>query len=103
MEQRQHQMLGAIAQYMPPSVKVNTPKGGYFLWLEFEPPFNAVRLYQLALKEGISIAPGSMFSTSDQFNHAFRLNTSFTWNEQLEQAMKTLGRLCYSLITEKRG
>ena len=103
MEQRQHQMLGAIAQYMPPSVKVNTPKGGYFLWLEFEPPFNAIRLYQLALKEGISIAPGSMFSTSDQFNHAFRLNTSFTWNEQLDQAMKTLGRLCHSLIIDKRG
>ncbi|MGF7480163.1 PLP-dependent aminotransferase family protein [Providencia sp. SP181] len=102
MEQRQHQMLGAIAKYMPSSVKVNMPKGGYFLWLEFEPPFNAIRLYQLALKEGISIAPGSMFSTSDQFNHAFRLNASFTWTERIEEAMKTLGRLCHQLIKEKR-
>ncbi|SUC31614.1 Uncharacterized HTH-type transcriptional regulator ydcR [Providencia rettgeri] len=102
MEQRQHQMLSAIAKYMPQSVKVNTPKGGYFLWLEFEPPFNAIRLYQLALKEGISIAPGSMFSTSDQFNHAFRLNASFTWSERVEEAMKTLGRLCHFLINERR-
>ncbi|HHR6019956.1 TPA: PLP-dependent aminotransferase family protein, partial [Providencia alcalifaciens] len=101
MEQRQHLMLSAIAKYMPPTVKVNTPKGGYFLWLEFEPPFNALQLYQLALKEGISIAPGSMFSTSDQFNHAFRLNASFTWNDRLEQAMKVLGRLCYRLTGHK--
>lgn len=102
LEQRQHRLLSAIAQYMPDSVKVNTPKGGYFLWLEFEPPFNAVRLYQLALTQGISIAPGSMFSTSDQFNHAFRLNCSFTWSAQLEEAMKILGRLCHQLLNEKR-
>lgn len=102
LEQRQHRLLSAIAQYMPDSVKVNTPKGGYFLWLEFEPPFNAVRLYQLALTQGISIAPGSMFSTSDQFNHAFRLNFSFTWSAQLEEAMKILGSLCHQLLNEKR-
>ncbi len=101
LEQRQHRLLTAVAQYLPKTVKVNSPKGGYFLWLEFEPPFNAVRLYQLALKEGISIAPGSMFSTSNQFNHAFRLNFSFAWSDQLEEAMKTLGRLCHLLIDEK--
>lgn len=97
LEQRQHRMLYAISEYFPSDVKVNCPQGGYFLWLEFEPPFDAVKLYRMALNEQISIAPGSMFSTSDQFNHAFRLNCSFEWNERLENAMKVLGQLCHVL------
>lgn len=96
-------MLRAIGDYMPASVKVNCPKGGYFLWLEFEPLFNAQRLYQLALAEGISIAPGSMFCTSEQFNHAFRLNASFDWNQEMERAMQTLGNICHILLAEIGG
>ncbi|MCC8465695.1 aminotransferase-like domain-containing protein [Photorhabdus bodei] len=103
LEQRQQLMLRAIGDYMPVSVKVNRPKGGYFLWLEFEPLFNAQRLYQLALAEGISIAPGSMFCTSEQFNHAFRLNASFDWNQEMERAMQTLGNICHILLAEIGG
>ncbi|PHM54459.1 class I aminotransferase [Xenorhabdus sp. KK7.4] len=100
LEQRQIQMLRAVSEYFPDSVKVNSTRGGYFIWLEFEPPFNARRLYQLALAKNISIAPGSMFSTSSQFDHAFRLNTSFAWNETQAAAMKTLGSLCRMLLKE---
>ncbi|CDH35030.1 PLP-dependent aminotransferase family protein [Xenorhabdus bovienii] len=100
LEQRQSQILRAISEYFPDSVKVNSARGGYFLWLEFEPPFNANRLYQLALAKGISIAPGSMFSTSSQFDHAFRLNTSFAWNDVQASAMKTLAGLCHTLLRE---
>ncbi|MDE9482839.1 PLP-dependent aminotransferase family protein [Xenorhabdus bovienii] len=100
LEQRQSQVLRAISEYFPDSVKVNSARGGYFLWLEFEPPFNANRLYQLALAKGISIAPGSMFSTSSQFDHAFRLNTSFAWNDVQASAMKTLAGLCHTLLRE---
>ncbi|MDR0217278.1 MAG: PLP-dependent aminotransferase family protein [Enterobacteriaceae bacterium] len=100
LEQRQLQMLRAVSEYFPHSVKVNSTRGGYFIWLEFETPFSANRLYQLALAKGISIAPGSMFSTSSQFDHAFRLNTSFAWNETQAAAMKTLGSLCHMLLKE---
>ncbi|PHM47377.1 PLP-dependent aminotransferase family protein [Xenorhabdus miraniensis] len=100
LEQRQGQMLRAISEYFPQSVKVNSARGGYFLWLEFEPPFNANRLYQLALAKNISIAPGSMFSTSSQFDHAFRLNTSFAWDEMQAVAMKDLGNMCHMFLKE---
>ncbi|MBD2801038.1 PLP-dependent aminotransferase family protein [Xenorhabdus sp. M] len=100
LEQRQNQMLQAISEYFPPSVKVNKARGGYFLWLEFEPPFSSSRLYQMALAKNISIAPGSMFSTSSQFDHAFRLNASFAWNETQASAMKDLGNMCYMLLNE---
>lgn len=54
-------MLYAISEYFPEDVKVNCPQGGYFLWLEFEPPFDAVKLYRMALNEQISIAPAPCF------------------------------------------
>ena len=45
----------------------------------------------------MSIAPGAMFSTSSQFNHAFRLNSSFQWNGQTEKGMQIIGEGCRKL------
>jgi DNA-binding transcriptional MocR family regulator len=56
-----------------------------------------MELYQRALAEGISIAPGRMFTTGDRFNHCFRLNASFEWSDRLETAIKTLARLIRNL------
>lgn len=97
LEQRRYRMLQAIQTHLPKDVKVNIPVGGYFLWLEFEPSFDANSLYHFALERGVSIAPGAMFSTSSQFNHAFRLNSSFQWNGQTEKGMQIIGEGCRKL------
>ncbi|MGL5423945.1 MAG: PLP-dependent aminotransferase family protein [Serratia fonticola] len=97
LAQRQSAMHQAIAQHFPPTVKVSQPDGGYFLWLELEATQSSMELYQRALAEGISIAPGRMFTTGDRFNHCFRLNASFEWSDRLETAIKTLARLIRSL------
>lgn len=97
LAQRQSAMHQAIAQHFPPTVKVSQPDGGYFLWLELEATQSSMDLYQRALAEGISIAPGRMFTTGDRFNHCFRLNASFEWSDRLETAIKTLARLIRSL------
>lgn len=76
---------------------MNIPTGGYFLWLEFESTFDANKLYHFALERGVSIAPGSMFSTSSQFNHAFRLNSSFQWNSRTEKGIEIIGEGCRKL------
>ncbi len=34
-----------------------------------------------------------MFTTGDHFNHCFRLNASFEWNDRFEEAIKTLAKL----------
>ncbi|WP_411751049.1 PLP-dependent aminotransferase family protein, partial [Serratia sp. (in: enterobacteria)] len=97
LAQRQSAMHQAIAHHFPPTVKVSQPDGGYFLWLELEATQSSMELYQRALAEGISIAPGRMFTTGDRFNHCFRLNASFEWSDRLETAIKTLARLIRSL------
>ncbi|MBJ2064418.1 PLP-dependent aminotransferase family protein [Serratia odorifera] len=97
LAQRQSAMRQAIAQHFPPTVKVSQPDGGYFLWLELEPSLSAMELYQRALALGVSIAPGRMFTTGNHFNHCFRLNASFEWNDRLDAAIATLASLIRAL------
>ena len=97
LAQRQSAMRQAIAHHFPPTVKVSQPDGGYFLWLELDPALSSMELYRRALARGISIAPGRMFTTGDHFNHCFRLNASFEWNDRFEEAIKTLAKLIRGL------
>ncbi|RTF81591.1 PLP-dependent aminotransferase family protein [Serratia marcescens] len=97
LAQRQSAMRQAIAHHFPPTVKVSQPDGGYFLWLELDPALSSMELYRRALSRGISIAPGRMFTTGDHFNHCFRLNASFEWNDRFEEAIKTLAKLIRGL------
>lgn len=41
----------------------------------------------------ISIAPGRMFTLQNQYNNCLKLNYGLVWNEQVEGALKLLGKL----------
>ncbi|WP_145526219.1 aminotransferase-like domain-containing protein [Yersinia rohdei] len=97
MEQRLNALRQAVVEHFPSNVKISHPAGGYFLWLELERPFNASELYRRALEQGVSIAPGRMFTTGNQFDHCFRLNASFAWSEQSEKAIQILAQLITQL------
>ncbi len=53
-----------------------------------------------ALAQGISIAPGLIFSNTEQFNHCIRLNCGLPWNRETERALSTLGALAVELCRE---
>ena len=46
-----------------------------------------------ALAQGISLAPGPIFSANRQYRNCARLNYGHPWDDPSEQAMATLGRL----------
>ncbi len=97
-QKSQQRMITAIHRYFPPYVEiVMIPKGGYFLWLKLPDHIPALRLYDEALMHHISIAPGPIFSASQQYRHYIRLNYGMKWSEELEQAMQTLGELINAL------
>lgn len=56
-----------------------------------------------ALEQGISIAPGLIFSNTEQFNHCIRLNCGIPWNKEAERAVITLGLLAHQLCKESTG
>ncbi len=61
LEEQQSAMLAAIARYFPAQTRVSQPAGGYFLWLELPQQMDSLKLFRMALAQGISIAPGPIF------------------------------------------
>ena len=97
LETQQNAMLAAVARYFPEQTRVSRPSGGYFLWLELPEAVDSLRLFQLALAQGISLAPGPIFSATRRFAHCARLNYGHPWSARQEKAMETLGRIAQSL------
>jgi len=93
LEHRRDAILGCVQQYFPVQCRVTQPQGGYFLWLELPPGHDSFRLYQAALQQGVSIAPGSMFNVRDDISRGLRLNYGYPSIEDTERAMKLLARL----------
>ena len=76
------------------------PRGGYILWISLPGGADTLTPFNWALAQNISIAPGIVFSNSDQFNHCLRLNCGIPWNRATEQAVMTLGVLARQLVAE---
>lgn len=93
LESQQRAMLDSAARHFPQETRVTHPKGGYFLWFEFPTRVDTLQLFQHALAQGISFAPGPIFSANRQYQHCARLNYGHPWDDRSEQAMATLGRL----------
>ena len=97
LESQQASMLASAARHFPASTRVTRPRGGYFLWFEFPERVDSLQLFQLALAQGISLAPGPIFSATRGFRHCARLNHGHPWDAQSEQAMAALGRILATL------
>jgi DNA-binding transcriptional MocR family regulator len=98
LEMQQGAMLASAARHFPASTRVTRPSGGYFLWFEFPERLDSLQLLRLALAQGISLAPGPIFSASQGFRHCARLNHGHPWDARSEQAMEVLGRLVAGLL-----
>lgn len=90
---QQADYLAAVARYFPAGTRVTRPAGGYFLWIELPETCDALALQRQALRLGVSIAPGPMFSAHRGFAHCLRLNYGHPLDARADSAMQTLGRL----------
>ena len=96
LERQQGAMLASAARHFPIGTKVTRPLGGYFLWFEFPENVDALELFQMAQAQGISIAPGPIFSATKGFRHCARLNYGHPFDANAERAMALLGRMLAS-------
>lgn len=87
----------AISEYFPEGTQISRPQGGLALWVVLDQKIDTALLFDLALKQGISIAPGRMFTLQDQFENCLRLSIGLSWSEELRQQLKLLGLLAASL------
>ena len=93
LAEQQAQCLAAVGRHFPRGTRVTRPGGGYFLWLELPAGTDALAIQRQAAAQGISIAPGPMFSASRGFGNCLRLNCGHPLDERAQSALATLGRL----------
>ncbi|MES2115543.1 MAG: PLP-dependent aminotransferase family protein [Pseudomonadota bacterium] len=96
-EQRARMMAAAVLRFFPAGTRVSEPRGGYVLWVELPPGVDAMKLYALALERKITVGPGHMFSARGSYPNYIRLNYSYAWSKETEDALRMLGRLVEQL------
>ena len=83
----------SIVQYFPQDVKISRPTGGFVLWIEMNRDVNAYTLYREAMKYGVSIAPGQIFSASGDYGNCIRLSYAHAFDDTIDYGLKILGGL----------
>jgi DNA-binding transcriptional MocR family regulator len=87
----------AAIRFFPFDIRVTDPSGGYLLWIELPETIDALVLYKLALKEGIAITPGHLFSTGDRYRNFIRLNAA-NWSDAAAPAIRRLGNVINTIL-----
>lgn len=90
------QFQRAIEDYFPDGTKISQPQGGFMLWLELDKKIDTAELYDRAIQQKISFAPGRMFTQHNQYNNCMRLNFALEWSDKLDSDLKRLGNIIKS-------
>jgi DNA-binding transcriptional MocR family regulator len=97
LEAQQRAVLEAIPHRFPAGTRVTRPQGGYFVWVELPEGVDALEVHRLAMRAGISVAPGPIFSPQRKFGNCIRINTGQPCTPRIATALATLGRIAGSL------
>lgn len=68
------------------------PQGGMFLWCKLPAGLDAANVAQSALKEGVVLAPGNVFSVSQSANSLMRFNVAQSMNPKLIKMLAAILR-----------
>ncbi|WP_413193436.1 PLP-dependent aminotransferase family protein [Pararobbsia alpina] len=90
-------MRAMVSRFFPSGTRISKPAGGYLLWIELPNRADSMALYSAAIAEGITVGAGTLFSRSERYSSFIRLNYSYAWSANTEQAIRTLGRLAGAL------
>lgn len=94
-----HMSSKIILENFGTNTKVSQPKGGCLLWVELPTQVNALNLHQQALKNGISIIPGPLFSAAGKYQNCIRINCGNLWSDQIEKALLRIAELIQKQIS----
>lgn len=87
------QMSAAIARYFPIGTSVTHPQGGTLLWVELPRRHSSMAFFHEALKVGIQISPGDIFSNTERFDHFVRIGCGAPYSPRIDEALQALGRI----------
>lgn len=86
-------MSDAVMKVFPDGTRISQPQGGFVIWVELPEDTDSFALARRALSQGVSIAPGPIFSASGKYGNFVRLSSARTWDARLERALLVLAKL----------
>jgi 2-aminoadipate transaminase len=93
-------MIKSISRHFPESVKYTNPDGGMFLWATLPNNISSMKLFELALKDGVCIVPGHPFYIGKNDVSTMRLNFSCMDDVTIEEGIKRLGKAAQQLCSD---
>lgn len=93
-------MRSLIITYFPTQVRISKPQGGGVLWIRCQSHVDTSLFFNQAIAQGVSFAPGEIFSPSGKYKNYMRVSYGVQWSDQIEQAIKTLGQLVYEFSAQ---
>ncbi|MBV2091356.1 MAG: PLP-dependent aminotransferase family protein [Candidatus Thiodiazotropha sp. (ex Ctena orbiculata)] len=80
-------MSNAVESLFPKGTRITRPQGGFVIWVELPDKQDSFSMARDLLHEGISIAPGPIFSATAKYQNFMRLSCACEWNEDIERAL----------------
>lgn len=86
-------MARRVEDSFPEGTRISRPRGGYLLWIELPDGIDTSVVLDEALQDGVSFAPGKLFSVDRQFEHCLRLNACEFGTRASEKALARLAKI----------
>lgn len=93
LREQRERTADAIAAHFPAGTRLNLPPGGLQLWVELPDRLPSMTVFDQALREGILVAPGALFSNSSRFDHYLRINCGWPFTDTIEAGLRRLGEI----------
>lgn len=96
MEAVRDSILGSF----PSGTRVGRPKGGFVLWVELPAELDAVELYHACREQGVSLAPGTIFSAARGYRNFVRI-PYVEWSPRVRTGIEIAGRCARALADHR--
>lgn len=89
--------LQVVSDTFPSGTRATQPAGGFLLWIELPRKILSLDVHRRALRAGISIVPGDVFSPRRRFNHHLRISCAYSSSAEFTEALAEVGSICRKL------
>ncbi len=90
---RLRSMRKEVVNNFPDGSTFSVPQGGYYLWVKLPDYIDLGQLYERAFAEGVTFAPGRLFSRTREYDNSLRLSVAAVEERNLKQAIARLGAI----------
>ena len=102
LKTQREQTAEAVATYFPAGTRLNLPQGSMMLWVELPDQRPIQPVFTAALKLGIRVAPGTLFSNSSRYDHFMRICCGDPYSKAVDAALRQLAGLLAAPVGKGR-